>query len=100
MTERAAMHEEMMDICKSCTRTMGQRIKCVSQDSFSAKVASTTVMIVLESHAPRFGSFERNPFSSTSTRASWLSEKCQKRLYIEGQVPVHMITNSEYFFNI
>ena len=56
-------------------------------------------MIVVASFVPRFGSFERNPFSSTSTRAWWLSEKWQKRLYREGQGLVDMITNSEYFFN-
>ena len=45
-------------------------------------------MIVVASFVPRFGSFERNPFSSTSTR-----------VYREGQGIVNMITNSEYFFN-
>ena len=63
-----------MSTWKSYTRTMGQRIKCVFQDSFSAKVALTTVMIVLASHAPLLGSFERNPFFSTSTCAWWFSE--------------------------
>ena len=72
--DRAPSREKVMSIWKSCTRTVVQRIKCVSQDSFSAKVTSTTAMIVVASFVPRFGSFERNPFSSTSTRAWWLSE--------------------------
>ena len=41
-----------MSIWKSYTRTVVQKIKCVSQDSFSAKVTSTTAMIVLASFVP------------------------------------------------
>ena len=75
--DRAPSRKKVMSIWKSCTRTVVQRIKCVSQDSFSAKVASTTAMVVLASFVSRFGSFERNLFSSTSTRARWLSETWQ-----------------------
>ena len=75
--DRVPSREKVMSVWKSYTRTVVQRIKCVSQDSFSAKVASTTAMVVLASFVSRFGSFERNLFSSTSTRARWLSETWQ-----------------------
>ena len=85
--DRAPSRKKVMSIWKSCTRTVVQRIKCVSQDSFSAKVTSTTAMIVVASFVPRFGSFERNPFSSTSTRSWWFREKWQKANVQGGASP-------------
>ena len=83
--DQACSHEEMMSKWKSYSRTIRQRIKCVFQDSFSAKSHQQLWWSSWWISLP-FGSFERNPFSSTSTRAWWFSEKWQKRLYREGQV--------------